>query len=119
MGDYGVSIIRINSSTIAISIVEPQNDADTFINSCGETGERPAIRDMITINETWVTAQVTKDVVKKINIEVYYSNDSDSDSINIYDILLAAAKPKINDIKADAVSNALCGISRFAANNGF
>lgn len=118
MGDYGVSIIHINSSTIAISIVEPQNDADTFINSCGETGERPAIRDMITINETWVTAQVTKDVVKKINIEVYYSNDSDSDSINIYDILLAAAKPKINDIKADAVSNALCGISRFAANNG-
>lgn len=46
MGEYGVSIIHINSSTIAISIVEPQDDADTFINSCGETGERPAIRDM-------------------------------------------------------------------------
>lgn len=43
MGEYGVSIIHINSSIIAISIVEPQNDADTFINSCGETGERPAI----------------------------------------------------------------------------
>lgn len=73
---------------------------------------------MITINETWVTAQVTNDVVKKINIEVYYSDDSDSDSINIHDILLAVAKPKINDIKANAVSNTLCGISRFAANNG-
>lgn len=118
MGDYGVSIIHINSSTIAISIVEPQNDTDTFINSCGGTGERPAIRDMITINETWVTVQVNNDAVKKANIEVYYSDDSDGDSINIYDIFIAIAKPKINDIKADAVSNALCGISRFAANNG-
>lgn len=118
MGDYGVSIIHINSSTIAISIVEPQDDADTFINSCGETGERPAIRDMITINETWVTVQVNNDAVKKANIEIYYSDDSDNGSINIYDIFIAIAKPKINDIKADAVSNALCGISRFAANNG-
>lgn len=118
MGDYGVSIIHINSSTIAISIVEPQNDTNTFINNCGETGERPAIRVMITINETWITAKVTKNAVKKVNIEVYYSDDSDNGSINIYDILLAIAKPKINDIKADAVSNALCGISRFAANNG-
>lgn len=118
MGDYGVSIIHINSSTIAISIVEPQDDADTFINSCGETGERPAIRVMLTINETWVTAKLTNDAVKKVNIEVYYSDDSDDDSINIYDILIAIAKPKINDIKADAVSNALCGINRFAANNG-
>lgn len=117
-GDYGVSIIHINSSAIAISIVEPQNDADTFINSCGETGERPAIRVMITINDVWVTAQVNNDAVKKVNIEVYYSDDSDDDSINIYDILIAIAKPKINDIKTDAVSNALCGISRFAANNG-
>lgn len=118
MGDYGVSIIHINSSAIAISIVEPQNDADTFINSCGETGERPAIRVMITINDVWINAQVNNDAVKKVNIEVYYSDDSDGDSINIYDILIAIAKPKINDIKADAVSNALYGISRFAANNG-
>lgn len=118
MGEYGVSIIHINSSTIAISIVEPQDDTDTFINSCGETGERPAIRVMITINDVWVNAQVNNDVVKKVNIEVYYSDDSDDDSINIYDILIAIVKPKINDIKADTVSNALCGISRFAANNG-
>lgn len=118
LGEYSVSIIHINSSTIAISIVEPQNDADTFINSCGETGERPAIRVMVTINDVWVTAQVNNDAIKKVNIEAYYSDDSDGDSINIYDILLAIAKPKINDIKADAVSNALCGISRFAANNG-
>ena len=118
MGEYGVSIIHINSSTIAISIVEPQNDADTFINNCGETGERPAIRVMITINDVCVNVQVNNNAVKKVNIEAYYSDDSDNDSINIYDILIAIAKPKINDIKADAVSNVLCGISRFAANNG-
>lgn len=46
MGEYCVSIIHINSSTIAISVVEPQNDADTFINNCGGTGERPAIEVM-------------------------------------------------------------------------
>ena len=56
MWDYNVSIIHINSSAIAISIVEPQNDADTFINSCGETGERPAIRVMITIHDSRATA---------------------------------------------------------------
>lgn len=116
MGECGVSIIHINSSTIVISVVEPQDDADTFINSCGETGERPAIRVMITINDVWVNAQVNNDAVKKVNIEVHYSDDSDS--INIYDILIAIAKPKINDIKANAVSNALYGISRFATNNG-
>ena len=62
MWDYGVSIIHINSSAIAISIVEPQNDADTFINSCGETGERPAIRVMININDVWVTYKHTEDI---------------------------------------------------------
>ena len=59
MGDYDVSIIYINSSTIAISIVEPQNDTDTFINSCGETGERPAIRVMITIHDARATVRLT------------------------------------------------------------
>lgn len=119
MGEYGVSIIHINSSTIAISIVEPQNDADTFINSCGETGERPAIRDMITINETWITAQVTDDVVKKVNIEVYYSDDSDDNSINIYNILFAIIKPRIDDIKENAALDVLHGLNRFVADKGF
>ena len=89
-----------------------------FINSCGETGERPAIRVMITINETWVTAQVTNDVVKKINIEVYYSDDSDSDNINIYNILFAIIKPKIDGIKANATLDVIHGLNRFVADNG-
>ena len=118
MWDYGVSIIHINSSAIAISIVEPQNDADTFINSCGETGERPAIRVMITINDVWVTYKHTEDINKNVQLNISYTYDNDNDSLSIYDILLAIAKPKINNIKADAVSNTLCGISRFAANNG-
>lgn len=119
MGEYGVSIIYINSSTIAISIVEPQNDADTFINSCGETGERPAIRVMITINETWITAQVTDDVVKKVNIEVYYSDDGDDNSINIYNILFAIIKLKLDDIKANVALDVLHGLNRFADDKGF
>ena len=118
MGDYGVSIIHINSSTIAISIVEPQNDADTFINNCGETGERPAIRVMITIHDARATVRLTDidEEVRNITIDVKYSDDEDG--FNFNNIVLALAKQKINDIKADAVSNALCGISRFAANNG-
>lgn len=66
MGKCGVSIIYINSSTIAISIVEPQDDADTFINSCGETGERPAIRVMIAIDKT-----SPSEFVHKQNVKVY------------------------------------------------
>ena len=118
MGDYGVSIIHINSSTIAISIVEPQNDADTFINSCGETGERPAIRVMIIIHDARATVRLTDidEEVRNITIDVTYSDDEDG--FNFNKIVLALAKPKLDDVKADAVSNALCGISRFAANNG-
>ena len=67
MGDYGVSIIHINSSTIAISIVEPQNDADTFINSCGETGERPAIRVMLDS----VSKALLSKFVHRENVKVY------------------------------------------------
>ena len=115
---YGVNIIRINSSTIAIGIVEPQNDTNTFINNCGETGERPAIRVMITINDVWVTYKHTEDINKNVQLNISYTYDNDNDSLGIYDILLAIVKPKINDIKAHAVSNALCGISRFVANNG-
>ena len=118
MGDYGVSIIHINSSTIAISIVEPQNDADTFINSCGETGERPAIRVMITIHDARATVRLTDidEEVRNITIDVAYSDDEDG--FNFNNIILALAKQKLDDVKADAVSNTLCGISRFAANNG-
>lgn len=118
MGDYGVSIIHINSSTIAISIVEPQNDADTFINSCGETGERPAIRVMITIHDARATVRLTgiDEKVRNITIDVAYSDDEDC--FNFNKIVLALVKQKADDIKANAVSNALYGISRFAANNG-
>lgn len=118
MGNYGVSIIHINSSAIAISVVEPQNDADTFINSCGETGERPAIIAMITIHDARATVRLTDidEEVRNITIDVAYSDDEDS--FNFNNIVLALAKQKINDIKTDAVSNALYGISKFAANNG-
>lgn len=74
-GEYGVSIIHINSSTIAISVVEPQDDADTFINSCGETGERPAIRDMDNHNFDNMLDIVSKALssvfVHRENVKVY------------------------------------------------
>lgn len=118
MGGCGVSIIHINSSTIAISIVEPQNDADTFINSCGETGERPAIKVMITINDVWVTYKHTEDINKKVQLDISYINDSDNNSLNIYNILLAIIEPKLDGVKANFAADALLGLNRFAADNG-
>lgn len=118
MGDYGVSIIHINSSTIAISIVEPQNDADTFINSCGETGERPAIRDMITINDVWVTYKHTEDINKNVQLDISYTYDNDNDSLGIYDILFAIIKPKLDDIKANVAADVFDKLSQFASYNG-
>lgn len=118
MGDYGVSIIHINSSTIAISIVEPQDDADTFINSCGETGERPAIRVMITINDVYVSAKITSDKAKKITVDINYTDDVNDGNINVYDIILGVNKAQLDSIKDEAATNILCGLSRFAANNG-
>ena len=118
MGDYGVSIIHINSSTIAISIVEPQNDADTFINSCGETGERPAIKVMITINDVYVSAKITSDKAKKITVDINYTDDVNDGNINVYDIILGVNKAQLDSIKDEAATNILCGLSRFAANNG-
>lgn len=118
MGDYGVSIIHINSSTIAISIVEPQNDADTFINSCGETGEKPAIRDMITIHDARATVRLTDidEEVRNITIDVTYSDDEDG--FNFNNIVLALAKQKIDDIKMNAALDVLHGLNRFVADNG-
>lgn len=118
MEDYGVSIIHINSSTIAISIVEPQNDADTFINSCGETGERPAIRVMITIHDARATVRLTNidEEVRNITIDVAYSDDEDG--FNFNKIVLALAKQKIDDIKRTAALDTLCGLNKFVADNG-
>lgn len=113
LGDYGVSIIHINSSTIAISIVKPQNDADTFINNCGETGERPAIRVMITVGDVWVTYKHTEDINKNVKVDISYTYDSDDDSLGIYDILLAVAKPKFDDIKANVALSVIRGLNRF------
>lgn len=118
MWEYGVSIIHINSSTIAISIVEPQDDADTFINSCGETGERPAIRVMITINNVLVTYNHTEDINKTVQLNISYTNDSDNNSLNIYNILLAIIKPKLDGVKANFAADALLGLNRFATDNG-
>ena len=118
MGDYGVSIIHINSSTIAISIVEPQNDADTFINSCGETGERPAIRVMITINDVYVSAKITSDKAKKITVDINYTDDANDGKNNVYDIILGVNKAQLDSIKDKAATNVLRGLNRFAADNG-
>lgn len=118
MGEYGVSIIHINSSTIAISIVEPQDDADTFINSCGETGERPAIGVMITIHDARATVRLTDidEEVRNITIDVKYSDNEDG--FNLNKIVLALAKQKVVDIKKTAVLDTLCGLNRFATDNG-
>ena len=118
MGDYGVSIIHINSSTIAISIVEPQNDADTFINSCGETGERPAIRVMITIHDARATVRLTDidEEVRNITIDVAYSDDEDG--FNFNKIVLALVKPKLDDVKTNTALDVLHGLNRFVADNG-
>lgn len=118
MGDYGVSIIHINSSTIAISIVEPQNDADTFINSCGETGERPAIRDMLTINDVCVIYKHTEDINKNVQLNISYTYDNNNDNLGIYNILFAIIKPKLDGVKANVALDVLHGLNRFVADNG-
>lgn len=117
MWDYGVSIIHINSSTIAISIVKPQDDADTFINSCGETGERPAIRVMITIHDARATVRLTDidEKVRNITIDVAYSDDEDC--FNLNKIVLALVKQKVDDIKSNAALDVLHGLNRFAIDN--
>ena len=118
MWDYSVSIIHINSSAIAISIVEPQNDADTFINSCGETGERPAIKVMITINDVYVSAKITSDKAKKITVDINYTDDVNDGNINVYDIILGVNKAQLDSIKDKTATNVLHGLSRFVADNG-
>lgn len=92
MGDYGVSIIHINSSTIAISIVEPQNDADTFINSCGETGERPAIRVMVTITENKLDKYVHKQNVKVYNGLLEFAVDNMLTTVSFREVIRAATR---------------------------
>lgn len=92
MGNYGVSIIHINSSTIAISIVEPQNDADTFINSCGETGERPAIRVMITITENKLDKYVHQQKVKVYNGLLEFATDNNLVNASFREVIRAATR---------------------------
>ena len=118
MGECGVSIIHINSSTIAISVVEPQDDADTFINSCGETGERPAIRAMITIHDARATVRLTDidEKVRNITIDVTYSDDEDC--FNFNKIVLALAKQKVDDIKTNVAADVLLALNGFAADKG-
>lgn len=118
MADYGVSIIHINSSTIAISIVEPQNDADTFINSCGETGERPAIKVMITIHDARATVRLASIDEEVRNITIYVAYSDDEDDFNFNNIILALAKQKVDGIKRTIASNVLHGLNRFVTDNG-
>lgn len=92
MGGCGVSIIHINSSAIAISIVEPQDDADTFINSCGGTGERPAIRDMLTINENTLDKHVHQQKVKVYNGLLEFAVDNNLAGVSFREVIRAATK---------------------------
>lgn len=57
-----------------------------------------------------------KSANKLLTIQVTY--DGVYSGVEVHDILLELAKPKINDIKANVVSDVLCGLSRFVANNG-
>lgn len=118
MGEYGVSIIHINSSTIAISIVEPQDDADTFINNCGETGERPAVKVMITIHDARATVRLADidEKVRNITIDVAYSDDENN--FNLNEIVLTLAKKQIDDIKRTVALDVLRGLNRFADDTG-
>ena len=100
MGDYGVSIIHINSSTIAISIVEPQDDADTFINSCGETGERPAIRVMITISENKLDEYVHQQKVKVYNGLLEFAVGNNLVGASFREVIRAATKAANNADKS-------------------
>lgn len=92
MGECDVSIIHINSSTIAISIVEPQNDADTFTNSCGETGERPAIRVMVTIDKTSPSEFVHKQNVKVYNGLLEFAANNKLTATPFGDVIRAATR---------------------------
>lgn len=92
MGECGVSIIHINSSTIAISIVEPQDDADTFTNSCGETGERPAIRVMVTIDKALVSEFVHKQNVKVYNGLLEFAANNMLTATPFGDVIRAATR---------------------------
>lgn len=100
MGECGVSIIHINSSIIAISIVEPQNDADTFTNNCGETGERPAIRVMIAIDKALVSEFVHKQNVKVYNGLLEFAANNKLTATPFGDVIRAATKAANNADKS-------------------
>lgn len=89
MGECGVSIININSSAIAISIVEPQDDADTFINSCGETGERPAIGVM---NKLQLDEYTHLQKVKVYNGLLEFAVDNNLAGVSFREVIRAATK---------------------------
>lgn len=88
-GGYGVSIIHINSSAIAISVVEPQDDADTFINSCGETGERPAIR---VVNKLQLDEYTHLQKVKVYNGLLEFAVDNKIVDMPFGDVIRAATR---------------------------
>lgn len=72
---------------------------------------------MITINDIWVTAKVNDDIDKNVTLDICYTDDGDDNNINIYDIVLAIAKPKIDAIKTNVTLDVLNGLNRFVADN--
>lgn len=73
---------------------------------------------MITINNVLVTYNHTEDINKTVQLNISYTNDSDNNSLNIYNILLAIIKPKLDGVKANFAADALLGLNRFATDNG-
>ena len=73
---------------------------------------------MITINDVWVTAKVTDDIDNNVSIDVSYTDTNDDYNINIYDIILAIAKPRIDAVKTNVALDVLHGLNRFVADNG-
>ena len=73
---------------------------------------------MITINDVWVTAKLSDNINQKVSIDVSYTDNSDDCNINVYNIILAIAKPKIDDIKTNVALDVLHGLNRFVADNG-
>lgn len=73
---------------------------------------------MITINDVWVTTKVNDNINKNVTLDICYTNDGDDDNINIYDIVLAIARPKIDCVKKTSAVNVLCGLNQFVSDNG-
>lgn len=113
-GEYNVSIIHINCSHTAISIVEPQDDADTFINSCGETGERPANINMLDI----INAGIVSDEVLTRKVTIAVELKSNKADVTYKDIIDALSEEPTKDYVHQQNVKVYNGLLNFVSRNG-